>query len=140
MINFLIVTHGEFGAYLIEAAESIVGRQDDGIRAVSISPRLSLSEMRAHLKKDVEELRKSGGLIVLIDMPGGTPGNLSIPLVDAMPDVSIVSGVNLYMLISAFRYRAHSSVAELTERLVKDGQKSIQDIRLLFKNATHCAH
>ena len=28
MINIIVITHGEFGAYLIEAAEGIVGVQD----------------------------------------------------------------------------------------------------------------
>ena len=46
MINFIVVTHGEFGAYLVEAAEGIVGRQTQGVRVVATSSRQSVAEIK----------------------------------------------------------------------------------------------
>src|SRR6185436_11950566 len=56
MVNFLIITHGEFGAYLVEAAEEIVGRQGEGVRVVSISSRLSVDEITKRTRALVDEL------------------------------------------------------------------------------------
>ena len=50
MINFIIVTHGEFGAYLVEAAEGIVGRQAEGVRVVPTSSRQSIGEIRQRVE------------------------------------------------------------------------------------------
>ena len=81
MINLLIVTHGEFGAYLVEAAESIAGPQARGVRVVSISSRIGVSEIRERVRRAIDELRGPEGLILFTDMPGGTPSNLAFPLI-----------------------------------------------------------
>ena len=58
MINFLIVTHGEFGAYLLEAAEEIVGRSSDQCVCVAtISRKLSLIEVRQKIQADVKKVK-----------------------------------------------------------------------------------
>ena len=132
MVNFLVVTHGEFGAYLVEAAETIVGRQRQGVRVVGISSRLSVPEIRERIEKAVKELSGGSGLILFTDMPGGTPNNLSFPLVKDNPRFEMISGLNLYMLVSAFSHRDDMPLPRLVEKIIADGQKSIRDIRQMF--------
>ena len=136
MINVLVVTHGEFGAYLVEAAESIVGRQGRGVRVLGISPRLSVPEIRERIQKTVRELTGEQGLVIFTDMPGGTPSNLSFPLIKDLPRVEMISGVNLYMLVSAFNHREDLPLERLVEKIIADGQKSIRDIRQMFLSGT----
>ena len=78
------------------------------------------------------ELANPDGTIVFTDMPGGTPNNLSFPLIKDMPRVEMVSGVNLCMLVSAFSYRARMPLESLVEKIVADGQKAIRDVRRMF--------
>ncbi|MDD5627691.1 MAG: PTS fructose transporter subunit IIA [Elusimicrobia bacterium] len=132
MINFLIVTHGEFGAYLTEAAESIVGRQDEGVKVLSISPRVAVAELRERIRRAVTELSCDDGLILFTDMPGGTPSNLAFPVLRSLPRVEMVTGVNLYMLVSAFSHRSDTKLADLVEKILADGQKSVCDVRRRF--------
>lgn len=136
MINFIVVTHGEFGAYLVEAAESIVGRQTQGVRVVGISSRLSVPEIQERIRKAIEELRSAEGLVLFCDMPGGTPGNLSFPLLKDAPRVEMISGVNLYMLVCAFSHREDLPLGKLVDKIIADGQKSIRDIRQMFLSRT----
>ena len=132
MINFIIVTHGEFGAYLVEAAEGIVGRQDHGVRVVATSSRLSVPEIRVKISRALRELSDPAGIVVFTDMPGGTPNNLSFPLIKDAARVEMVSGVNLCMLVAAFSYRDRLPLDGLVEKIVADGQKSIRDVRRMF--------
>lgn len=132
MINLVIVTHGEFGAYLVEAAESIVGRQDQGVRVISISSRVSVAEIKERIKAAIDDLFTPEGLVVFIDMPGGTPANLSFPLIKDRRGVELVGGVNLYMLISAFTHREEPILEKFVEKVVGDGRKSVCDIRQMF--------
>lgn len=132
MINFIIVTHGEFGAYLVEAAEGIVGRQAQGVRVVATSSRQSVSEIKRRIERALAEISSPDGVLLFTDMPGGTPNNLSFPLIRDEKRVEMVSGVNLYMLVSAFSYRGQLPLAKLVDKVVHDGQKSIRDIRAMF--------
>ena len=135
MINFIIVTHGEFGAYLVEAAEGIVGRQAQGVRVVATSSRQSVAEIRQRIERALAELSGPDGVLLLTDMPGGTPNNVSFPLIRGEKRVEMVSGVNLYMLISAFGGRDKLPLEKLAAKVVADGQKSIRDIRAMFLSA-----
>ncbi|MBI4054993.1 MAG: hypothetical protein HY402_02545 [Elusimicrobia bacterium] len=132
MINFLIVTHGDFGAYLIEAAENIVGPQPEGVLFVPLSNRLSLEEARARISTAIARLESPDGLILLIDMLGGTPGNIILPLVRNKPRVAVLGGCNLYMLISGFAQRRNLPFEQLSEKMLRDGIKSISDVKQLF--------
>jgi mannose/fructose-specific phosphotransferase system component IIA len=132
VINFIVVTHGEFGAYLVEAAEGIVGRQAQGVRVVATSSRQSVDDIRRRIERALAELSSPEGVIVFTDMPGGTPNNLSFPLIRDEKNVEMISGVNLYMLVSAFSNRHQLPLPRLVEKVVADGQKSIRDIRAMF--------
>ncbi|MBI3548811.1 MAG: PTS sugar transporter subunit IIA [Elusimicrobia bacterium] len=132
MVNFLIVTHGEFGAYLVEAAEEIVGPQREGVRTVPISSRLSMDQVKIKLEEAVKQLSGKDGLIVATDIPGGTPSNAVLPLVKDAPGVAVVSGLNLYMLISGFGRRKELPVDLLAARMIEDGRKTIQDMKALL--------
>jgi PTS system mannose-specific IIA component len=133
VINILIVTHGEFGAYLVEAAEEIVGRQESGVAAVSISSRLPVEEIRNRVQVAVNDLRGADGLIIGIDMPGGTPGNVCMPPAKDCADVSVVSGVNLYMLITAFNGRRQDTLEKLVEKMLVAGKRSVADVKEVFR-------
>lgn len=132
MINFIVVTHGEFGAYLVEAAEGIVGRQAQGVRVVATSSRQPIEDIRRRIKRALAELSNPEGVLVFTDMPGGTPNNVSFPLIRDEKNVEMISGVNLYMLVSAFSNRSQLPLPRLVEKVVADGQKSIKDIRTMF--------
>lgn len=132
MVNFIVVTHGEFGAYLVEAAESIAGDQGDGVRSISISPRHTLEEIRGRVSRAIDESRSPEGVIILSDMPGGTPTNVSLPLIKDMPGVEMVSGLNLYMLVVGFTQRRTMSARELARQMVEGGQRSVKDLKALL--------
>ncbi|MFH1725177.1 MAG: PTS sugar transporter subunit IIA [Elusimicrobiota bacterium] len=132
MINIIVVTHGEFGAYLIEAAEGIVGPQEEGVVSIGISPRLSLKEVGGRLSEAVSALNTNDGLVIMTDMPGGTPFNVALPLVKDKADAHVLSGVNLYMLVTAFNCRRNGTAAELVKKVLSAGKRSISDIKTEF--------
>ena len=64
-------------------------------------------------------------------MLGGTPCNACLPYSNN-DKVEIVSGVNLYMLLSAFINRKNMSVKDLAAKVISDGQKNIANAKDLF--------
>lgn len=139
MTSLVIVTHGDFGAYLIEAAEMIVGAQPEGVDLVSISPRVPVDKAREKLAAVLEKRAGAGGIIIFTDMLGGTPTNIAFPLAQNIPDSAVISGVNLNMLLAAFSYRAKLPFEELVRKLVEDGKKSVCDVKALFNAAKKTA-
>ena len=132
MINIIVITHGEFGAYLIEAAEGIVGAQSAGLKNVSISPRMTLERVKEAVSAAIEEMRSDDGLVFLIDMPGGTPMNVVLPLAKDIEKSAVICGVNINMMTSAFAYRGSLDFDRLQTKIVDDGRKAICEVKSLL--------
>ena len=62
------------------------------------------------------------GVLYLVDMLGGTPCNVVL-LQTKDQNAEVVTGVNLYMLLSAFKNRAHMDLKTLAARVAEDGAK-----------------
>ena len=130
--SLIVITHGEFGAYLIEAAEGIVGAQGEGLKNVSISPRMTLERVKEAVAQAIEEMRSEDGLIFLIDMPGGTPMNVVLPLAKDIQKSAVICGVNINMMTSAFAYRASLDFDRLSAKIIEDGRKAICEVKSLL--------
>mgnify|MGYP001576768502 FL=1 len=132
MVNIIVITHGEFGAYLIEAAEGIVGVQHEGLKNISISPRMSLDKVTSVTEAAIAEMRSEDGLLFLIDMPGGTPMNVALPLAKDIAKSAVICGVNINMLTSAFAYRKDLSFDGLVKKILEDGRKAVCEVKSLL--------
>jgi len=132
MINIIVITHGEFGAYLIEAAESMVGVQREGLKNISVSPRMSLEDIKSVMESGMAEMKSADGVVLMIDMPGGTPMNVVLPLVKNIPNTAVICGVNINMLTSAFAYRQNLGFDRLVKKILEDGKKAICEVKSLL--------
>jgi PTS system mannose-specific IIA component len=117
VIGIVVVTHGQLAAELVNAARTIVG-DIPGIAAVSIGWSDDMTVGREAIARAVAEVG-GGRVLILTDMFGGTPTNVSLPFLSA--DVEIVTGVNLPMLMKLVTLRE----GDLTEvaRVVRDQGK-----------------
>jgi mannose PTS system EIIA component len=101
VIGIVVVTHGNLAGELVAAARTIVG-DIPRIAAVAIGWADEAASARAAIEAALAEVGADGAL-VLTDMFGGTPTNLSLPSLSER--VEIVTGVNLPMLIKATAQR-----------------------------------
>jgi len=118
MIGIVVVTHGALAGELVNAARTIVG-DIPRIAAVSIGWTDDVSAAREAIARALEDVGGEPSLI-LTDMFGGTPTNVSLPFLS--PRVEIVTGVNLPMLIkvTSLRDGALAEVARLVRQQGKD--------------------
>ena len=124
MIGLVIVTHSGLGDALIEAAESILEGPLDSATAVSVDLGQSAEKMRERIKAGIKAVDKGGGTLILTDMFGGTPSNLSLSFLEE-GQIEVLTGVNLPLVIRAAKMRKDNNLSELAETLQAYGRKSI---------------
>jgi PTS system mannose-specific IIA component len=117
LIGIVVVTHGQLAGELVNAARTIVG-EIPRIASVSIGWSDDMMNARAAIENALEEVGGEEAL-VLTDMFGGTPTNLSLPFLSSR--VEIVTGVNLPMLIKLSSLR-EGDLLEVA-RVVRDQGK-----------------
>jgi len=101
MIGIVVVTHGRVAKELVNAARKIVG-EIPAIAAVSMGWGDDSAAAKAAIEKGLDDVGR-GEALILTDMFGGTPTNLSLPYLSS--EVEIVTGVNLPMIIKATSQR-----------------------------------
>jgi PTS system mannose-specific IIA component len=123
MIGVVIVTHRELAEALISVCDLIMGRQE-GMIAVSLDPSESPETSMEQIKTGLAQVNNGNGVIILTDMLGGTPSNLSLSFLQE-GKVEVVTGVNLPMLMKLAHLRESTDLREVALSLRQSGQQGI---------------
>jgi PTS system mannose-specific IIA component len=119
MISIVVVTHGQLAEELVNAARTIHGELP-GIVAVPLGWGDDAVTATSAIGRAIAGI--GGDTLVLTDMFGGTPTNLSLPYLSAQ--VEIVTGVNLPMIIKAATLR-EGPLAEVARAVRDQGKGAI---------------
>ncbi|KMY66853.1 PTS sugar transporter [Desulfocarbo indianensis] len=123
MIGLLVITHGELGRELIKAAEFIMGRREK-ITSLSVISQTLPEELSKQIKEAIVKVGGPEGVLVLTDMFGGTPNNISLTMWE-QGKVEVVTGVNLPMVIKALSGRDKHPLSELASQVCSAGREAI---------------
>ncbi len=103
MVGVLIVTHQDFGEKLLQTAEGVLGSQNNCL-AISIDVTTEMKGLVEKIQQGVQEVDSGKGVIILTDMFGGTPSNLSLSLLGTAR-LEVITGANLPMLLKILSSR-----------------------------------
>jgi mannose/fructose/sorbose-specific phosphotransferase system IIA component len=132
LIGVLIVTHGRLGEALLEAAAMLVS-ESACLRAVGFQPGEGVEDLDAKVRAALAELAPNDGVLCLADLPGGSPARVLGGLVFERPDLELVTGANLPMLVEILLLRKELSLKELVQHAVQSGAGSIMDIGAILR-------
>ena len=133
MIGFVVVTHGNLAGELIATTEMIVG-QMEGVEAVSIAPSCKQEEARERIGEAVALVDKGRGVLILTDLFGGTPSNLSISFLEDNK-VEVVTGVNLPMMMKLPGVRENLDIEDTARLLQSYARENISIAGELLKGS-----
>lgn len=124
MIGIVVVTHSQLGNSLIETAEFILGEKPQNVEPVSINVKKDVDELRTKIANTIKKVDTDGGVLILTDMFGGTPSNLSYSFLED-GKIEVISGVNLPILIRAISLQKAEDLTKAANGLVASGKRSI---------------
>ncbi|WFE76245.1 PTS sugar transporter subunit IIA [Roseinatronobacter sp. S2] len=127
MIGIVIVAHGGLAREYLAAIEHVIGKQH-GIRAIAIEYDHDRDAKKLEILNAAAAVDAGQGVIVVTDMFGGSPSNLSLPAC-ASPNRCILYGANLPMLIKLAKSRDMSMQAATTAAL-DAGRKYINSLEI----------
>ncbi|MEK7725264.1 MAG: PTS sugar transporter subunit IIA [Acidobacteriota bacterium] len=122
-IGGVIVSHGRLAGELLAAAETVVGELKH-IAAVSIGWNDDVETAKDEISKAIKKVSTGNGVLLLTDMFGGTPTNISAMFI-ADGQIEIVTGVNLPMVIKLASQHKEMSLLEMAEEVEAQGKQSI---------------
>ncbi|CDN50221.1 MULTISPECIES: PTS sugar transporter subunit IIA [Neorhizobium] len=123
MIGLVLVTHGKLAEEFRHAVEHVVGPQKF-IETVSIGPEDDMDQRRQDIVDAVTNADEGHGVIILTDMFGGTPSNLSISVMES-GRIEVIAGMNLPMLIKLAGVRSDNNMDKALVEASEAGRKYI---------------
>ncbi|MFC3526763.1 PTS sugar transporter subunit IIA [Paracoccus mangrovi] len=122
MIGIVIVAHGGLAREYLSAVEHVVGPQT-GIKAVTIEENHDRGEKQAEICAAADAVDSGDGVVVVTDLFGGSPSNLSL-MACAARNRTILYGANLPMLVKLAKSRK-MTVADAVALAKDAGRKYI---------------
>jgi PTS system mannose-specific IIA component len=123
MIGLVLVTHGRLAVEFRSALEHVVGPQKQ-IETVTIGPDDDIEGCRKQIIDAVKKVDSGDGVAILTDMFGGTPSNLAISVMNT-PNVEVVAGINLPMLVKLAKVRSDTPLVQAVTYAQDAGRKYI---------------
>jgi len=123
MIGLVLVTHGKLAEEFRHAVEHVVGPQKF-IETVCIGPEDDMDQRRQDIVDAVTRAEDGHGVIILTDMFGGTPSNLSISVMES-GRIEVIAGMNLPMLIKLAGVRSDNNMDKALAEASEAGRKYI---------------
>jgi PTS system mannose-specific IIA component len=124
MIGIVLVTHGRLAVEFRAALEHVVGEEQQQLETVMLGPDDDVERCRRDIIEAVKRVDSGEGVVILTDMFGGTPSNLSISLMNR-PNVEVLAGINLPMLVKLAKVRDEVSLPEAVAKAQEAGRKYI---------------
>ncbi|HHC72383.1 MAG TPA: PTS fructose transporter subunit IIA [Thiotrichales bacterium] len=122
-VGLLIVTHHTVGEALLSAATGMLGLCPLKVEVVAVPNQADPDEKAAEAERCRQRLDDGDGVLILTDMYGSTPSNISARLLRNGP-CAMVAGINLPMLIRVLNYPA-LPLEELAEKALSGGRDGI---------------
>ncbi|MCP1117198.1 PTS sugar transporter subunit IIA [Robbsia andropogonis] len=126
MAGILIVAHAPLASALRDCLKHIYCGLPAQIGAIDVLPDSDPAAVEEVARAEIEHLKDSNGTLVFSDLYGATPANIAGRLA-SIPNVRVLSGVNLPMLLRAICYRT-TSLDMLVEKTLAGGTNGIQAV------------
>jgi PTS system mannose-specific IIA component len=121
MIGVVLCSHLNLAEALLQTARMILGDLP-AMETVAVEPGDDMDDVVERIRAGIERVDDGSGVLLLCDMFGGTPSNLSLSFLGEQ--VEVVTGMNLPMLIKLFTAR-EQPLAEVAQLVCRHGRENI---------------
>ena len=122
-VGLLVIAHDKIGTSLVDTAIATVGSCPLKVESLEVFKDSNADDVLDKAQKLVNTLNDGDGVLILTDLYGSTPCNITTKL-KTDNNLIIITGLNLPMLMRTFNY--HSlNIAELAEKALDGGKNGI---------------
>lgn len=122
----IVMSHGEMAAETVNSAKMIVG-EIENIAVISMLADDGLSGTTEKLTQVLNELDAEQQILILADLKGGTPCNVAMMKMAEYPNLQVVTGFNLAMLLEGV-FSPATTATDLAQQLVGVGKTAVEKI------------
>ena len=125
MIGIVVVTHGKLAEELISAVKFVLSEEPSvKLAGVSLDPSKEFDTFKKLIEDSIKSVDGGDGILLVTDMFGGTPSNISLTFLDE-EKIEVISGVNLPMLLKLSTLKSDVKLNDAIKIAEKAGRDNI---------------
>lgn len=125
MVGIVVVTHGALAKELISVANFVLSSKPSvKISGVCLDPDKEFESFKQDIKNAIKKVRGKDCILLVTDMFGGTPSNISLTFLEENK-VEVISGVNLPMLLKLATLSKNVTLEEAVKIAESAGRDNI---------------
>ena len=125
MIGIVVVTHGNLAEELISAVKFVLSEEPSvKLAGVSLDPSKEFDTFKKLIENSIKSVDSGDGILLVTDMFGGTPSNISLTFLDE-EKIEVISGVNLPMLLKLSTLKSDVKLNDAIKIAEKAGRDNI---------------
>jgi len=128
-VGVLLVTHPGVGSAMLHISMRIVGRNTLPVKCLEVPPDAPLEPVLESARSMLKVLDRGAGVLVLTDMYGATPHNVARQVACNRAGTTVLSGLNLPMLVRVFNY-PNDDLDTLVSKAAEGGSRGIMSCPL----------
>lgn len=132
MIGIILTGHGHI-ATGFESGMKLVFGEAQGVAAIDFSQEVTPEVLEEKLKSKIEEFNVDKGVLILTDIPGGTPFKVSSMLSMKYNNVKVVSGMNFPMILEVVSERDDYEIEGLYLHALDTGKAEVKGFEIVKK-------
>ncbi|RXT30715.1 hypothetical protein BVJ53_00425 [Lacticaseibacillus chiayiensis] len=130
-MEVILLSHGRFAEEILKSAEMILGNLDN-FTALGLQPSEGPDQLAERVKKLIDSSGDPDKLII-VDLLGGTPSNVAISMMAQNPDLRVLSGLNLPMILAIVNQTLLGQKPS-NQEIIQAGQQGVLDVREAANN------
>ncbi|WP_413733827.1 PTS mannose transporter subunit IIA [Sodalis sp. RH21] len=130
MITLIVTGHIQFASAMQSVVNAIVG-ESERIAWINFAEGDTRERLAENVRQVIAGVPDGAGILLLTDVPSGTPFQIALTLGMERADIAVVTGTNVSMITEALFERENMATAdELAEHVVNAGQQAVGKYRL----------
>lgn len=129
-LPIILASHGPFAQGALECAQMLMGEQES-IHIISVLVDSNINNLRQEMQSSYKKLNQGNGVIILVDIMGGTPCNLASELLISHDDVLLFCGFNIPVLLEVLNNR-EGTLNDAKQAIEEAFPQSCKDVRQLL--------
>ena len=117
MIGILLISHGNLASGMLDSVFCLRGEIEQ-LQALGLQAQESTDEFDHRLAETVASMKTGDGVLIFADINGGTPANRALMLASTDPEIEVLTGANLPLVLEAIDNRGELRIVELCQQLI----------------------
>ncbi len=132
MVHLILISHGSLAAGMREAAEMILGKQDD-LEVFGLYQGDTVESFSQKIEAVIEDFGNPNNTLIVSDLPSGTPANSAMLMV-LKHKVHAISGCNLPTFLEILSLRDdETDILQLIDSALEVGKAGIVSARNIIE-------